>query len=214
MKRVYLDPMSPDGKPGEVREVEVPDAGVRSIMAPVSYAEHAVVSRAALEKERDALLASLSGLSGGARAKADHQIRVLEREIRLAIDMEESAKRKTERDAERKAQSPGINTPVTHFSGTMCQLKALVRDAGAAVATLVAAVKPKPVRSLKEWITTVFDPQQKQRALDMIASGDPQQKARALEHLGRSGLPLAETSKAPAAVHAQNSAEDSIYRPV
>lgn len=209
--RTVLSPMLPDGTPGAVREISYNEGdGVRSVMAPVSYLHTAPATRAAMETERDALLASLPGLSGSARAKVDHQVRVLEREIRVAIDMEEAAKRTAERVVERKAQAPGVNVPATHFTGTMCQLKAMVKAAGDAVATLVGT--KKPTRSLKDWIRDVFDPQQRQRGLDMIASGDPVQKARALEALRQT--PLAETAKAPAAVHAQNSVEDSIYRPV
>jgi hypothetical protein len=37
--RVYLDPMSPDGTPGEVRELQVND-GAPQFLAPVSYAEN------------------------------------------------------------------------------------------------------------------------------------------------------------------------------
>jgi len=42
MKRshVYLDPMTPDGKPGEVKEIEYDGAGSQQFLAPVSYAEN------------------------------------------------------------------------------------------------------------------------------------------------------------------------------
>lgn len=223
--RVYLDPMSPDGKPGEVREMQYNEEdGVRSVMAPVPYTATAPATRAEMEAERDALLAEIPNLKGGPAQKADFRLRVLEREIRRALDMELANRRNAERVTERKKQQ-GRNSS---FTGTMCELKAMVKAAGAAVAALAKAV-PASVKKLVpiDWPKYLadFDDEQKQRALDMLASGDPQQKQRALEYLGRSGSPIvpAETAKmpampapyAPAAVHAQNNtAADFIYRPV
>jgi hypothetical protein len=110
----FLTPMSPDGTPGVVREVLVNDEGPQQFVAPVPYfAAHdaAATTTAELEKERDALLAELSKLKGGARSKADHRIRVLEREIRAALDAEEVARRNAERVKERQRQQVSADSP-------------------------------------------------------------------------------------------------------
>ena len=126
---VFLTPMSPDGKPGEVKEIVYNDEAPRQFVAPVSYfAEHDSHTRAELETERDALLAQLPKLKGGARSKADHRIRVLEREIRAAIDAEEAARRNAERQKERQRQQVGADSP---FAKNTLTWDALRRDLAA-----------------------------------------------------------------------------------
>lgn len=197
MQKTYLDPMSPLGVPGEIRAREVADAGVRSVMAPVDYTLTAPATRAEYEAERDALLAELPNLKGSLRAKADFKLRVLAREIQRALDKEEADRKHAERVVERKKMQGGN---MSMAALTMCELKALVKSAGATVAALVAPVVKKK-GTLQDWIRDVWDPQQKQRALDMLASGDPQQIARALA--ARSGAPVvpAETVTRPQAGH-------------
>jgi hypothetical protein len=114
---VFLTPMTPDGKPGEVREIQLSDPGVRKFVAPVSYfATHdETASSVEVQKQIDALLVELPKLKGGARSKADHQLRLLERELRRAVDAEETDRRNSEREQERKRQQPGsLNTRMVH----------------------------------------------------------------------------------------------------
>jgi hypothetical protein len=95
-----------------VRELIFDDQAPREFAAPVPYfATHDTATSTELEGERDALVASLPELKGGARSKADHRIRVLEREIRKALEMEETARRTTERVRERQRQQIGADSP-------------------------------------------------------------------------------------------------------
>ena len=206
--RVYLDPMSPDGKPGEVREMQYNEEdGPRSVMAPVPYTATAPATRAEMEAERDALLAEIPNLKGGPAQKADFRLRVLEREIRSTLDMEEVNRQNVERVTERKKQQ-GRNSS---FTGTMCELKAMVKAAGAAVAALAKAV-PASVKKLDP--SRPWGPGGWPAHLKWL---DDEQAKRALEALRGSPIVPVETSKAPyapAAVHAQNTAQDFVYTPV
>jgi hypothetical protein len=72
-----------------------------------------------VQKELNGIVASLPKLKGGARSKADHQVRMLQRELRKALDIEESARRTQERRIERKQQQPTGNTTMAHVNSTV-----------------------------------------------------------------------------------------------
>jgi hypothetical protein len=104
---VFLTPMTPDGKPGVVQEIMYNEAPPQFAAPVPHFATYDGESVTELQKARDALVSSLPKLKGGARSKADHRIRLLEREIRTALEMEEAARRHSERVRERQRQQGG-----------------------------------------------------------------------------------------------------------
>jgi len=138
---VFLTPMSPDGTPGEVKEIQFSDPGQQMFAAFVPYfATQDATTRSSLEvqKEIDAVAAELPKLKGGRRSKADHQLRLLERELRLARDREETERRNNEREQERKRQQPTGN------------VQQAVASAVAAVQAVVGS-KTKQVQNKLTW---------------------------------------------------------------
>lgn len=122
-KRLFMTSMTPDGKPGQVVEWDPKHEGqaVQSSVEAQQFAEpipywaknDASASSAEIQSQIDALVAKLPKLNSGDRAKADHDIRVLERELRAALDREEAARKSAERAAERDVQrygQPGTGT--------------------------------------------------------------------------------------------------------
>jgi hypothetical protein len=83
---------------------------VETFAVPVPYfAQHTAsgASSSELEQQKAALVAQLPGADDTVRAKLDHEISVLEREIKVARANEESQRRNNERQVERKKQRYG-----------------------------------------------------------------------------------------------------------
>lgn len=121
---VFLTPATKN-KAAEVIELEYSDEP--QMYAPVvpyfDSAELALpdASVEQLQKQLDELTASLPKLKAAARAKAEHRIRVLEREITAARSMEEAERRNTERQRERQRQQVGADSPFARQSAAQAK---------------------------------------------------------------------------------------------
>jgi len=88
---VYLNPMSPDGTPGEVKEIQINDEGPRQFMAPVSYvandAERAKLRKAVLDAETNLLRAqSGGGVSPTELLRFESAVKIAKRDLDVAED--------------------------------------------------------------------------------------------------------------------------------
>lgn len=144
--------------PGVIASVNEATGRVATFLAPVSPA----ATSKELQKQIDALVAALPKLKGGARSKADHKIRVLQRELRVALDREESERRHAERSGERQRQQVGADSPFARQT-----LAELVASTVAAVNAAVGTTKQ--VKNTLTWDTL-------RRDLDARVPKAPQKK--------------------------------------
>ncbi len=132
------------------------DEAPRQFVAPVPYFTTQADTVTELEKERDALIASLPKLKGGARSRADHSIRLLEREIRAALDMEEVGRRNAERVRERERQQVGADSPFARQTlaepvvSTVAGVKAVVGRAPAQAGPTVRAYAAQGKKAVED----------------------------------------------------------------
>jgi hypothetical protein len=146
---VGLSPAGPDGK-SEVVVVE--NDGPEQYAEVVAYHD-AARSSSAVKQEMDALLAKLPKLLGGARSKADTQIRILQRELRVSLDAEEAARRTAERAKERPRQRVGGDSPFARHS----VVQSLVDATTALLEASASLPAPRAVRKTKAEVKAGWD---------------------------------------------------------
>jgi hypothetical protein len=149
---VFLTPMSPDGKPGEVIEA-VENEYPAQYLEPLAYHDATTRTSSEVQKEMDALIASLAKLRAGARSKADQLVRILQRELRVVLDREEADRRKLEREKERQRMQVGADSPFARQS----VVQSLVDATTALLEASATLPAPRAVKKTKAEIKAGWD---------------------------------------------------------
>jgi hypothetical protein len=147
---VFLNPMSPDGTPGEVREIQVSEEPVQ-FLAPVSYAsndaERDRIRKAVSQAETDLLRAQSRGASPTELLRYESAVRIAKRDLDQAEDP----------GRRQRARETGIGRddipPASHYapivpyfvrqSAVSDELKAKVKAAVDALEKAISAEAPE-----------------------------------------------------------------------